>query len=69
MTEKARQLLNSMASEYEQNSRNSFDSCFYLGYPKPVIDELEENGYITKKNNIIASISLTQTGYEKTLSN
>ena len=65
MTEKARQLLNNLASEYDQHRRSSFDSCFYLGYPESVIDELEENGCITRKNNIIGSIILTQSGYEE----
>ena len=64
MTDKARQLLKTMASEYNQSSKNEFDSCFYLGYPKSVIYELEENGFITRKNNIIGSIILTQSGYE-----
>lgn len=65
MTDKARQLLKNMVSEYDQSSRDSFDSCFYLGYPESVIDELEENGCITRKNNIIGSIVLTQSGYEE----
>lgn len=65
MTDKARQLLKNMASEYEQRNKDEFDSCFYLGYPKSVIYELEENGFITRKNNIIGSIILTQFGYEE----
>ena len=65
MTDKARQLLKKLASEYDQNHRDEFDSCFYLSYPKPVIDELEENECITRKNNIIGSIILTQSGYEE----
>ena len=65
MTEKARELLINMASEYDQHRRSSFDSFFYLRYPESVIDELEENGCITRKNDIIASIILTQSGYEE----
>ena len=65
MTEKARQLLKNMASEHNQRNRNSFYSCFYLGYSKSVIDELEENGCIIRKNDIIASIVLTQFDNEE----
>ena len=65
MTDKAGQLLKKMASEYDQSHRDEFDSCFYLSYPKSVIDELEENGCITRKNNIIGSIILTPSGYEE----
>ena len=67
MTEKARQLLKNMASEYDQSGKKSFDSFFYLGYPKSVIDELEENSCIIRKNDIIASIVLTQSGYEEVI--
>ena len=67
MTDKARQLLKNMASEYEHSNKDEFDSCFYLGYSKSVIYELEENGFITRKNNIIGSIILTQSGYEEAI--
>lgn len=67
MTDTSRQLLKSMASEYDHRSRNSFDYGFYLRYPTSVIDELEENGYITRKRNIIGTIILTQSGSEEAI--
>lgn len=65
MTEKAKELLQKMASAFDKERRNSFDSFFYLGYPKSVIEELEDNGYIIAKNDVIASIELTRSGYEE----
>lgn len=65
MTEKANELLQKMASEVDNGKRSSFDSFFYLGYPKSVIEELEDNGYINVKNDVIASIELTRSGYEE----
>ena len=53
MTDKAGQLLKKMASEYDQSHRDEFDSCFYLSYPKSVIDELEENGCIIRKTILL----------------
>lgn len=67
MTDKARQLLKNMAYEYDQSRRDSFDFGFYLGYPESVIDELEENGCITRKNNILGTIILTQSGYAEVI--
>lgn len=66
MTEKANELLQKMASEVDNGKRSSFDSFFYLGYQKSIIEELEDNGYINVKNDVIASIELTRSGYEET---
>ena len=65
MTEKAKQLLQKMAFEIDSGRSNSFDSFFYIGYNDSVIEELEDNGYIIVKNDVIASIELTQSGYEE----
>ena len=65
MTDKAKELLQKMAYEYDASHRSSFDSMFYLGYADKVINELESLGYIICKNDVIASIELTESGYEE----
>lgn len=68
MSDKALLLLHKMADEFKKSNRTSFDSMFYMNYPDSVVDELEDNGYIVRKNDIIASIVLTTAGYEKATS-
>lgn len=65
MTDKAKELLQKMASAYDDSQRSSFDSMFYLGYSDKVINELESLECITRKNDIVASIILTKIGYEE----
>ena len=40
MTNKSKELLQKMASAYDDSHRSSFDSMFYLGYSDKVIHEL-----------------------------
>lgn len=63
MSEKAKELLYKMASAYENSKQNSFDSFFYSSYHNDVLVELENNGYINIKDDIIGSIELTDNGY------
>lgn len=65
MTDKAKELLQKMAYEYDKSGRSLFDSMFYLGFSDEVINELESLGYIICKNDVIASIALTKAGYEE----
>lgn len=65
MSDKARRLLQRMASEYDLTEDPSFDSTFYLGYSDSVLSELEYYGYIIRKNDILDSIELTDAGYEE----
>lgn len=65
MTDKSKELLRKMASAYDDSHRSSFDSMFYLGFSDKVIHELESLGYIVCKNDVVASIVLTKTGYEE----
>lgn len=65
MTDKAKQLLVKMAQEYDTSKRNSFDSFFCLDFPENVLIELENEGCIVVKNNIIGSIHLTEYGYQE----
>lgn len=64
MTEQAVQLLKKMVAEFDKSECSSFDSMFYIGYQNSVIKELEDNGYITVKNDITGTIELTRSGYE-----
>lgn len=65
MSDKARRLLQRMASEYDSTKNPSFDCTFYLGYSDSVLSELEYYGYIIRKNDILDSIELTDAGYEE----
>lgn len=63
MTTKAKELLQKMASAYDQNQQNGFDFTFYIGFPETVIDELDVEGCIVKQTDIVGTIKLTEFGY------
>lgn len=65
MSDKAKQLLEKLVQEYDASGHNSFDSFFYLGFPQSVLIELENEGCIIAKNDIIGSIELTDIGYQE----
>lgn len=65
MSNKAKQLLVKLANEYDASGRNSFDSCFYMDFPESVLAELENDGCIIVKNDVIGSIQLTEFGYQE----
>lgn len=65
MTERAKELLALMASEYEKSQENAFDHIFYISFPDNVIRELEADGYIVRCNDIVGTIKLTQFGYNQ----
>ena len=54
-----------MAREYDTSNRNSFNSTFYMDFPKRVLYELEENECIVMKNDVIGSVQLTEFGYQE----
>lgn len=63
MVESAKNLLVRMAKEYDDKKTTEFDSFFYLGVPGRVIDWLDDEGYIEKRNDIVGTIRLTERGY------
>lgn len=63
MTEKAKELLIKMASTYDENQKNYFDSLYYMGFPDSVVNELGACGCIIKQNDIAGTIKLTEFGY------
>ena len=65
MTDKARELLQKMATAYDVDQCNDFDSTFYIGFPDTVIRELDIGNYIVKQNNVAGSIKLTEYGYNE----
>ncbi|MBE6943836.1 MAG: hypothetical protein E7453_06200 [Ruminococcaceae bacterium] len=65
MTNKARELLQKMASAYDVDHRNDFDSTFYIGFPDAVIRELDIGNYIVKQNDVTGTIKLTDYGYNE----
>lgn len=65
MTDKALELLQKMASAYDVDQHNDFDSSFYIGFPDTVIRELDIGNYIVMQNNIAGTIQLTEYGYNE----
>lgn len=65
MSNEAKQLLVKMAREYDVSKRNSFDSFFYMDFQKRVLFELEDEGCIVIKNDVVGSIQLTEFGYQE----
>ena len=65
MSMTAKELLSKMAVSYDQDHKNGFDVMFYIGTPEHVLDELEYDGYISKVNDIIGTIMLTESGYRE----
>lgn len=59
MTEKANKLLNELVSKYNETGKRHFPGSVCLGYSDDVVDELEYNYYISKENDVIGSIVLT----------
>lgn len=65
MSMTGKELLSKMAASYDQDQKNGFDVMFYIGTPEHVLDELEYDGYISKVNDIIGTIMLTESGYRE----
>lgn len=65
MTAGAKQLLIELADEYEKSGRNDFVYLPYMKYPKSVLDELECDGCITRKHDVVGSMYLTDFGYKE----
>ena len=65
MTDKAKELLVKLANEYDASGQTSFDSTFYITFPEDSIVELENEGYIVVKNDLVGTMYLTKDGYRK----
>ena len=65
VTERAKELLIKLASAYDNNKKNDFDTTFYIGFPDAVIGELVNDGCVVKQNDIVGTIKLTEFGYAK----
>lgn len=65
MSTAGKELLSKMAASYDQDHKNAFNVMFYLGTPEYVLDELENDGYISKVEDIIGTIMLTESGYKE----
>ncbi len=59
MTQAANSLLRKMVKAYKETKHTDFPYTFYMDVPDRVLMELEDNGFITQKHNIIGTISLT----------
>ncbi len=65
MTDKAKELLVKLANEQDASGQTSFDSTFYINFPKEDITDLENEGYIIVKNDLVGSMYLTDFGYQE----
>ena len=65
MTDKAKELLIKMANEFDISGQSSFDSTFYCNVSEKDIVDLENDGYIVIKDDIVGSMYLTDIGYQK----
>lgn len=54
-----------MASAYDVDQRNDFDSTFYIGFSDAVIRELDIGNFIVMQNNVAGTIKLTKYGYDE----
>lgn len=59
MTSSANLLLEKMFKAYKETKHADFQYPFYMDFPNHVLAELENNGYITQKHNVIGTVSLT----------
>lgn len=60
VTDKANKLLAALLERYEQTNKTEFPAMTLSDYPDYVINELENNEYITRKSNILMSVVLTE---------
>lgn len=65
MTDKAKELLVKMANEFDTSGRSSFDSTFYCNVPEKDIVDLENDGCVIIKDDIVGSMYLTDIGYQE----
>ena len=66
MTDKANKLLAVLLERYNQTSKKEFPAMTLSDYPDYVINELENNEYITRKSNILMSVVLTDKALAET---
>ena len=64
MSESGKLLLKKMAAEYDETGNSDFDSVFLFGCSNALLDELENQGYIIQKHDIIGTVTLTKSGYQ-----
>lgn len=58
MTSSANSLLEKMFKAYKETKHTDFPYTFYMNFPDHVLVELENNGYITQKHNVIGAVFL-----------
>lgn len=60
LSNNAMSFMESIASIYRETGKTEFDNNDYMSIPnhKDAIEELEKNGYLTRKDNILGTIIL-----------